>query len=93
MLDDPYKISSNFRPSKGAAECKIKEFYEMFEDFYTKLHAKKNPDLPHKMCDPHGFALLCKDYEPIYGGTDSDKNVSCEDIINVIITTINLLVA
>lgn len=79
MLDDPYKISSNFRPSKGAAECKIKEFYEMFEDFYTKLHAKKNPDLPHKMCDPHGFALLCKDYEPIYGGTDSDKNVSCED--------------
>lgn len=79
MKEDHYNISSNFRPNKSASQCNVKEFFEMFEDFYTKVLMKKTPDLPHKMCDPHGFALLCKDYEPNYGQIEHDGNPSCHD--------------
>ena len=61
MLLDPYRISSNFRPQKRAANCKIDKFSEEFHDFYQKVRAGLNPDLPHPICDPYGFFLICKD--------------------------------
>lgn len=64
MAEDRYSISSNFRPKKSASQCNVKDFFEMFEDFYTKVLMRKTPDLNHKMCDPYGFALLCEDYKP-----------------------------
>ena len=79
MKEDHYNISSNFRPDKSASQCNVKEFFEMFEDFYTKVLMKKTPDLPHKMCDPYGFALLCKDYEPSYGQIEHIGNPTCHD--------------
>ena len=79
MRNDNYTISSTFRPQKSASQCNVKEFYEMFENFYMKVLMKKVPDLDHRMCDPYGFALLCKDYEPIYGGVDNDGNPSCSE--------------
>lgn len=63
MIEDNYKISSNFRPSKKAVTCNVKRFFEEFNDFYIKVLANDNPDLPHTICDPYGFALLCEDYQ------------------------------
>ena len=79
MIKDHYSISSNFRPKKKASQCNVKEFFEMFEDYYTKVLMRKTPDLPHKMCDPYGFALLCEDYKPIMGRTKHNENSSCHD--------------
>lgn len=79
MIEDHYSISSNFRPKKSAVQCNVKEFFEQFEDFYTKVLMRKNPDLPHVICDPFGFALLCEDYKPIYDSTEYDGNPSCQD--------------
>lgn len=79
MIEDHYTISSNFRPKKGAANCNVKEFFEEFDKFYEKVRMRKTPDLPHKICDPYGFAMLCEDYEPIYGGVEHDGNPSCHD--------------
>lgn len=78
MAEDRYSISSNFRPKKSAAQCNVKEFFEMFEDFYTKVLMRKTPDLTHKMCDPYGFAMLCKDYEPMFDQIEYDGNPTCE---------------
>lgn len=78
MAEDRYSISSNFRPKKTATQCNVKEFFEMFEDFYTKVLMRKTPDLDHKMCDPYGFALLCQDYEPLYDQI-KNNNPSCQD--------------
>lgn len=68
MLLDPYRISSNFRPQKGASNCDIDVFFEAFHDFYQKVRMGMNPDLPHQICDPYGFYLLSQDcklnYEP-----------------------------
>ena len=71
MLLDSYITTSNPRIQKRSAECNVKEFYEKFETFYHNFRAGKNPDLPHPICDPYGFALLCIDYKkkennPIY---------------------------
>lgn len=80
MINDGYRISSNFRPPKQAVSCNVKEFYEQFEDFYIKVISRKTPDLPHTMCDPYGFALLCDDYTP---EVDEDfnhwKNPTCKE--------------
>lgn len=77
MLSDPYKISSNFRPKKQASNCSVERFYSEFENFYTDVRSGKSPDLPHTMCDPYGFALLCQDYKstPISKTTD---NLDCK---------------
>lgn len=77
MKTDYYRISSNFRPEKKAAQCNVKEFFELFDSFYMKVLMKKTPDLPHKMCDPYGFALLCKDY--VSNCIESNGNPSCKD--------------
>ena len=79
MIEDHYTISSNFRPKKSSVQCNVKEFFEMFDNFYTKVLMRKNPDLDHRMCDPHGFALLCKDYEPTFGTIEHDGNPTCHD--------------
>ena len=76
MRSDNYSISSNFRPKKRESQCNVKEFFEMFEDFYTKILMRKSPDLKHKMCDPYGFALLCQDYEPL-SEINHEGNPSC----------------
>ena len=74
MINDGYRISSNFRPPKQAVSCNVKEFYEQFEDFYIKVISRKTPDLPHTMCDPYGFALLCDDYTPEVGEPDGSAD-------------------
>lgn len=66
MLLDPYRISSNFRPRKRASDCDVDVFFELFEDFYNKVRAGMNPDLPHKICDPYGFFLLSQDCKALY---------------------------
>lgn len=87
MIKDSYSISSNFRPKKSASHCNVKEFFEMFEDFYTKVLMRKVPDLDHRMCDPYGFALLCKDYEPIFDSIEYNENPSCKEAFLNIYTT------
>lgn len=77
MKKDHYKISSNFRPRKKAADCNVKEFFEGFENFYIKVLMKKAPDLNHKICDPFGFALLCEDYKTT-DLLEETENVSCK---------------
>lgn len=80
MADDEFSILSNFRPSKGASQCTVKEFFEKFEDFYTKVLMRKAPDLPHTICDPYGFALLCEDYQPVYDEINNeDEELICRD--------------
>lgn len=79
MIQDHYRISSNFRPQKSAAQCNVKEFFEMFEDFYTKVLMKKSPDLDHRICDPYGFALLCEDCEPMFNSVEYEGNPSCKE--------------
>lgn len=78
MIEDEFHILSNFRPSKKSISVNVKEFYELFESFYTKVLGQKIPDFPYDLRDPYGFALLCEDYKPIYGGVDTDTNPSCE---------------
>lgn len=87
MIKDHYKISSNFRPQKSAAQCNVKEFFEMFEKFYIKVLEKRVPDLDHKLCDPYGFALLCEDYEPIFDSVKYDGNPSCKEAFLNILET------
>ena len=79
MLSDPYITSSNFRPQKKASECKIKDFYEKFEKYYIDVRAGKNPDLPHVICDPYGFALLCKDYEESPSSEKIENDIFCKE--------------
>lgn len=79
MIEDHYSISSNFRPKKSASNCNVKEFFEMFEDFYTKVLMRKTPDLDHRMCDPYGFAMLCQDYNPVFEQIEHDGNPTCHD--------------
>lgn len=78
MLSDPYITSSNFRPQKGAANCNVKEFYEIFEKYYKDIRSGRKPDLPHKICDPYGFALLCKDYEDT-SKKKIEENIDCKE--------------
>ena len=78
MLSDPYITSSNFRPKKSAAECNVKRFYEEFDKFYTDVRSGRNPDLPHPICDPYGFALLCKDYER-EGSARTNMDITCKE--------------
>lgn len=78
MADDPYTISSNFRPKKSATECDVEEFFKTFENFYMNVLMKKTPDLPHKICDPYGFALLCEDYKDI-GENEYEGNPLCQE--------------
>lgn len=77
MLSDPYITSSNFRPKKSASECNVKRFYEEFEKFYIDIRSGKTPDLPHPICDPYGFALLCKDYST-KGSEKISSDISCK---------------
>lgn len=79
MLSDPYITSSNFRPRKKASQCNVERFYKEFEEFYTKTRAKMNPDLPHTICDPYGFALLCKDYKDTSGQQTSSEDITCQE--------------
>ena len=88
MLSDPYITSSNFRPKKSASKCDVKRFYEEFEKFYTKVRSGKNPDLPHPICDPYGFSLLCKDYAK-KENKKTDKNISCQKSFEENISTEN----
>ena len=81
MIKDPYTISSNFRPPKSASQCNVKEFFELFEKFYHGVIMKKVPDLPHKICDPYGFALLCEDYKPSFNTIDYNGNPTCEEAL------------
>lgn len=78
MLSDPYVMSSNFRPQKKAAKCKVKSFYEKFEKYYIDVRAGKNPDLPHVICDPYGFALLCKDYNDNISNEKIEEDIECK---------------
>jgi len=78
VLTDPYITSSNFRPPKKGVSCKVKKFYEEFESFYIDVRARKNPDLPHTICDPYGFALLCKDYANEEELEVIDQNINCK---------------
>ena len=80
MRDDHYIISSNFRPQKKASECNVKEFFEMFEKFYIKVLMRKTPDLPHKICDPYGFALLCSECAPTYTPTEVTGDRGCKEV-------------
>lgn len=80
MIEDPYILSSTFRPQKRAAQTNVQEFFQLFDDFYLKVIMRKTPDLSHKICDPYGFALLCEDYEPLEE-IESDENVSCKDAL------------
>ena len=77
MLKDDYRISSNFRPQKKSVLCNVDEFFKGFEDFYMKVKSRNNPDLPHTICDPYGFALLCEDYESHENEVDED--VLCKE--------------
>lgn len=79
MLSDPYVTSSNFRPKKKASSCNVKKFYEEFEKFYIDVRAKKTPDLPHIICDPYGFALLCKDYQSYNEKDVIEDDISCQE--------------
>ena len=79
MIKDHYNISSNFRPKKSAYNSNVEDFFKGFEDFYTKVLMKKTPDLPHKICDPYGFSMLCEDYKPVFGSIEHDGNPSCHD--------------
>lgn len=79
MIKDHYNISSNFRPKKSAYNSNVEDFFKGFEDFYTKVLMKKTPDLPHKICDPYGFSMLCEDYKPVFGSIKHDGNPSCHD--------------
>lgn len=77
MLQDNYRISSVFRPPKQGVSCDVKTFYEGFEKFYIQIRSKKNPDLPHTICDPYGFALLCEDYKQEQHFVDEE--MSCKE--------------
>lgn len=82
MLLDPYRISSNFRPSKQATNCNIDTFFKLFHEFYQKVRAGMNPDLPHKICDPYGFYILCNDvknYEEMLNNHRT-KGTTCGDL-------------
>lgn len=81
MLNDNYKISSNFRPSKKSIDVNVKDFFELFEDYYTKVLSRHIPDFPYQLRDPYGFALLCEDYQTLQE-VESDKEVSCREAFN-----------
>ena len=78
MLNDGYTISSNFRPKKQSIDCNVKEFFELFEQFYTKILSRHLPDFPYQLRDPYGFALLCNDYKPL-SEKKCDGNPLCKE--------------
>lgn len=89
MLSDPYTTSSNFRPKKSSADASVKTFYEGFDKFYKDVRSGKAPDLPHTICDPYGFALLCKDYKypPSSKKVEVGLPITCKQSFNQNINT------
>lgn len=79
MILDPYRISSNFRPQKRAASCDIDLFFEKFHEFYTKVRAGENPDLPHEICDPYGFFIICEDSKNFDLSNSNTSGDTCKD--------------
>ena len=66
MLNDTYQIRSDFRQGRRAVSISVDKFLDGFINFYHNLEKNKNPNLPHEICDPYGFALLCSDYQSLY---------------------------
>lgn len=81
MISDPYHISSSIKKEKSAAKCDIDTFTETFHNFYQKVRMGQFPDLPHKICDPYGFFLICKDIKT-FDFNNNKEFKQCDDIFN-----------
>lgn len=78
MLNDKYHLKSTFSKSRSGRNQNIRVFLEFFNNFYNGIRVRKKPSFYRDMCDPYGFALMCKDYkndELMY-----DMDLSCKEI-------------
>lgn len=63
MLKDNYILKGSLTKERKGVNQNIRTFLDFFNAFYDKIRQGKYPSLFHEMCDPYGFALLCKDYK------------------------------
>ena len=80
MLNDKYLLKSTISAPRKGVQQNIKTFLDLFNVFYDKIRQGGHPSLYHDMCDPYGFALLCKDYKS--SDRKYDMNMTCEDVFN-----------
>lgn len=80
MLNDKYLLKSTISAPRKGVQQNVKTFLDLFNVFYDKIRQGGHPSLYHDMCDPYGFALLCKDYKS--SDRKYDMNMTCEDIFN-----------
>ena len=81
MISDSYRISSSIKREKSAANCDINTFSKSFHDFYQKVRMGSFPDLPHKICDPYGFFLICKDVKT-FDFDETKEFKKCRDVFD-----------
>lgn len=80
MLNDNYNLKSTITPNRKGTNQNIRTFLQLFNAFYNKIRLREFPNFYHEMCDPYGFALLCKDYNSktiVY-----DMDLTCQQIFN-----------
>lgn len=78
MLKDEYLLKSSINKDRKGVNQNIRTFLEFFNAFYDRVRQNKHPSFHHDMCDPYGFALMCKDYESI--DVKYDMDLTCKEI-------------
>lgn len=78
MLNDKYYLKSNISKNRAGRDQNIGTFLSFFNAFYNGLRMKKNPSFYREMCDPYGFALMCKDYSST--NTIYDRDLTCRAV-------------
>ena len=74
MLEDNFIIGSEAASNaRKANSTNVNKFFKAFHKFYYEVKMGKNPNFVRNLCDPFGFALLCKDY-PFDVYIDKSKN-------------------
>ena len=78
MLKDNYILRSSINRERQGIHQNIRTFLEFFNAFYDRVRQGKYPNIFREMCDPYGFALMCKDYHN--PNLKYDMDMTCKDI-------------
>ena len=78
MLQDKYNIKSSINVSRKGTNQNIITFLSFFNAFYNGIRMHRKPNFYHDMCDPYGFALMCKDYNGL--DIKYDSSMTCKQI-------------
>lgn len=80
MLKDNYILKSSITKEKKGLNQNVRTFLNFFNAFYDKIRQGRYPSFHREMCDPYGFALMCKDYNN--PNLKYDMNLTCREIFD-----------